>query len=102
MEEIINKILKLEDRAQQIIADAEDDKEKLENEFDAKVNQLKADIENKEKRELSQKQNEERLKNEKRIGEINQKLQQQKQMLYKRSENEKGKWVSSIFEEIFQ
>lgn len=101
MEDIIKKILDVEDRAEQIIEDAEKDKSEMEKELDAKINQLRGDIECEKAKELSDYQKKENEKQESRIAEINESLEKQKVMLKDRYERLKDDWTDSIFKEIF-
>ncbi len=101
MDEIINKILKIEERAQKVMYEAEQEKSSLEGQLAARLNGLEAEIEKKEKEKISEEKRDRRAKTELMIDGIKKRAEEQKIQLEKKSGLDKNKWVNEIFKGIF-
>lgn len=95
--DIISKILDIEDKAQKIVKDA---RENSQNSVFEDEEQLKSEIESRTEKEISEIIRTESEKLEKRISEINGARDEQKNKLEEAYRREKDSWVKQIFDKI--
>ena len=100
MEEIIAKIIEIEERARDIVKDAENAKKGLENELARETERLRHDI-----AERAEKKNEalreyEDGEADKKIAQINAEAERVMQSLEAKFNENKDKWVEDIFDSV--
>ena len=98
MEDLIAKILKVEDRAQEIVASAKHDQENLQKDLDKEVENLHSDIHNKEEAKIKYLTDFENKESEKKLLEISENLDRQKKELEEKYNTNKEAWINRIFE----
>ena len=100
MEDLIMKIIDIEDRAQEIISDAKKADMELQERIKAESKKLEADIEKKvEEKNVTVKHLEEEDA-DKKIAKINEELSKNLSGLDEKYEKNKDKWVSDILSDI--
>ncbi|MDD6214583.1 MAG: hypothetical protein PUB42_05315 [Firmicutes bacterium] len=98
MEDMIAKILKVEDRAQEIVASAKRDQENLQKDLDKEIENLYSDIHNKEESKIKYLTDFENKESEKKLLEISENLKRQKKEIKEKYNANREAWISRIFE----
>ena len=100
MENIIDKIIKIEDNAQKIISDAQDMEKSLNSDINEKVDQIRSDIESRVEKKYETIQKTELQYADKKIKEIERQYAQANLVLEDNYKSNKEKWINEIYNSI--
>ena len=102
MDEIIDKIIEIEERANEIVSDAEKAKEGFLDQIEKESEKLRLDIEQRAKKKNEMLRNYEDGEAEKKIAEINSKNKEAMAMLGAKYEENKDKWIEDIVNNVIR
>ncbi len=102
MDEIIDKIIEIEERANEIVSDAEKAKEGFLDQIEKESEKLRLDIEQRAKKKNEMLRNYEDGEAEKKIAEINSKNKEAMAMLDAKYEENKDKWIEDIVNNVIR
>ena len=100
MEEILAKILAVDERAKKIAADGTEVTDGIGSDLSEKIEQLKKNIDEKFSEEIEQETKKNREAADNRISELKNNLEQKKLEMKRQFDTNKDKWISEIMEEI--
>ena len=100
MENIINKIIQIEDQAQEIMLDASNLKGTLNENIEKQVSEIRADIEKRVKTKYETIQRTEESYADKKIEDIKVQYIQAEEILKQTYETHKEEWVNEIYKSV--
>ena len=100
MDAIINKIIEVEQRAQQIVEEANREKQKNIVDFRHKLNNLKQDIQQRAEKKIKQIKEKEMLESQKKLEELNLKFEEQERLLTQYKSERFTEWIETLLNQI--
>lgn len=100
MEEVIEKILEIEEKAREIISDAENEKSGLEEEIKELSEKLRRDISSRAEEKSNALREYEDGEADRKIEAINSEAQRSMQLLEEKFAQNRDKWVEEIFSSV--
>lgn len=100
MENIINQIIKIEDKAQKIMSEAEKLEKSLDSDINDKINNIRSDIETRVTNKYETIKKTEAMYADRKIEEIKKQYESASLRLDKSYEQNKDKWIEEIYNSV--
>ncbi|WHH61226.1 hypothetical protein [Petroclostridium sp. X23] len=100
MDAIIKKILEIEQKAQQIVDDADQEKQKIDEALELEIQDMEQEIHSKVERKIRQIREREMQEAQSRIKEINSKVKQQTESMIRYAAEKKDEWEDLLMNRI--
>jgi len=102
MDDILKRIIEIEDRAQSIVRDAKEHKRNFSEEIEIEAQKMKKDIEERAERKIRQIQIQEDEYKQKKLEEIKKETSEKLNKMNQLYEMNRDKWVDAVFEMIMR
>lgn len=102
MDEIIERIIKIENEAQELLKEAKEEKEKLSKTIDLEIKRLEKDTKERAETKKTELKNFEDDEAEEKITAINKKLEESLEKLSKTALLKKEKWVEDLVNSVIK
>ncbi|NLY43781.1 MAG: hypothetical protein GX066_07405 [Clostridiaceae bacterium] len=100
MDDIIKKILEIEERAKQIVEDANCQKEKMDEEIKKEIDKMKEELQQRAKRKIQQIREKEMKEAHKKVSEIEEQSKRQLEAITVLASNKKKEWETMVINRI--